>query len=127
MQEGKELIQKGLDYCKHVEGYKTSKLLSQAILINMAGMGGECLLGGLTRLYEHEATHGNISSHLGVLQYIMPVPVEVAKAARYIEKTTAMCSLGLTDNTPVEMDTLVAHLIEIKQWVLEMCSCNASF
>ena len=119
MEEGKHLIKKGLDYCKHVENYQSSKLLSTTILRNMAGIACECLLSGLSQLNNEEATHGNISSHLAVLQYIMPVPVKVAKASRYIEKTTSICGQGPTDNN-IEMETLAAHLTTIKLWVIEM-------
>lgn len=122
MEEGKELIKKGLDYCKHVEGYQTSKLLSEAILVNMAGMAGECLLGGLSRLHNLEASHGNISSHLSVLQYKLPVPVEVSKASRYIEQKTATCGVSAIASEPIELAEIAAHLSLIKEWVLEVSS-----
>ncbi len=121
MSNVKALIDKGLKYYGHVEGYENSKLLSESILINMAGMSGEYLLGGLCCKLELVAEHGDILSYLNLLKKEIGVPDDVLVSSRRISKVTNLCC-SHNGNSSTNMATLANDLKILKDWVLTNCS-----
>lgn len=112
------LIDKGLKYYKHVEGYENSKLLSESILINMAGMAAEYLLGGLCYQFEVVAEHGDILTYLRLLKKAIGVPDEVLVSCRRIAKVTSLCSTNEGEVNRVNIASLANDLKILKEWVL---------
>ncbi|MCU4164678.1 hypothetical protein [Carboxylicivirga caseinilyticus] len=117
MAESKTLIEQGFKYCKHVEGFKTSKLLTIPILVNMAGMAGECLLGGLSQKYQLIADHGDIISHLTLLKTVLIIPEDVETASQNIARTTTMCSINTNDE--IVLGELANDIKILKEWVAD--------
>nr|WP_321452116.1 hypothetical protein [uncultured Carboxylicivirga sp.] len=111
----KTLIEQGLDYCKHVEAFETSKILTEPILVNMAGMAAEYLLGGLSQQFNVIADHGDIISHLTHLKRVIEVPENIEKATHSIAQCTSVCSVN--EVRKINMKELVINIKSLKEWV----------
>lgn len=113
-----ELINKGLDYWKHLSKWETSKLLTEEILLNMAVMAVNNLLAGLALQYDLKSAHGDIASHLRTLKTEMPIPVEVEVASRAINSTCASCGAEGNLGQAVDMAVVATNVKLVKEWVL---------